>query len=170
MKCSSRSSFISGPSGMGLSEVFDESFNDWHSSFIFYTNTQCLVSILDGFSCFLSTMTPNNNSRFDGWTDLEKDILIRIFMTFNVVELIRGASVCKSWREAALEPCLWKILDLSMVEAENFRHQQPEQSSQRVMDIVNSAFSLSKGSVSCLILHFHAYITSQHLVCVSERY
>lgn len=115
-------------------------------------------------------MTPNNNSRFDGWADLEKDILIRIFMTFNVVELIRGASVCKSWREAALEPCLWKILDLSMVEAENFRHQQPEQSSQRVMDIVNSAFILSKGSVSCLILHFHAYITSQHLVCVSERY
>ncbi|XP_062026341.1 F-box/LRR-repeat protein At3g48880-like [Rosa rugosa] len=36
------------------------------------------------------------------------------------------------------------------------------------MDIVNSAFSLSGGTISCFIFHFYAYMTSQHLVCISE--
>ncbi|XP_024171559.1 F-box/LRR-repeat protein At3g48880 [Rosa chinensis] len=107
-------------------------------------------------------MTTNKNSRFDIWADLDKDVLVGIFMTLNVVELIRGVSVCKSWLEAASEPCLWKTIDLSKLEVKNF-NQQREQSSQRVMDIVNSSFSLSGGTISCFIFHFYAYITSQHL-------
>ncbi|PRQ17770.1 putative F-box domain, leucine-rich repeat domain, L domain-containing protein [Rosa chinensis] len=90
-------------------------------------------------------MTTNKNSRFDIWADLDKDVLVGIFMTLNVVELIRGVSVCKSWLEAASEPCLWKTIDLSKLEVKNF-NQQREQSSQRVMDIVNSSFSLSEAA------------------------
>ncbi|XP_024155850.1 F-box/LRR-repeat protein At3g48880-like [Rosa chinensis] len=110
----------------------------------------------------------NKNSRFDRWADLDKDILVRIFMTLNVVELICGASVSKSWREATSEPYLWEIVDLSKLEAKNF-NRELGQSNQRVMDIVNSVFSLSGGTIFCLTFHFYAYITSQHLVCISER-
>lgn len=113
-------------------------------------------------------MTTNKNSRFDKWAYLDKDVLLRIFMTLNVVDLIRGACVCTSWQEAASEPSLWKMVDLSKLEARNF-NRQPERSSQRVMDILNSAFSLSGGTISCLIFHFYVYITSQHLVLVSGR-
>lgn len=121
------------------------------------------------FSHIFSSMTTNKNSRFDKWAYLDKDVLLRIFMTLNVVDLICGACVCTSWREAASEPGLWKMVDLSKLESRNF-NRQPERSSQRVMDILNSAFSLSGGTISCLIFHFYVYITSQHLVLVSERY
>ncbi|XP_004296213.1 PREDICTED: F-box/LRR-repeat protein At3g48880-like [Fragaria vesca subsp. vesca] len=99
---------------------------------------------------------------------MDNDILIRIFMTLNVVELVCVASVCKSWREAAFEPCLWEVVDFSKLKATNFNPQR-EQSSHRVINILSSAFRLCGGTISCLIFHLNTYITSQQLVLVSKR-
>jgi len=44
---------------------------------------------------------------------MDYDILVKIFMSLNVMDLISVVSqVCSSWRSACCDPILWKKLDL----------------------------------------------------------
>jgi hypothetical protein len=50
--------------------------------------------------------------------DLHTDILVKIFQSFDIIELTKGiAIVCSPWRMACCDPLLWKTLDLSMLKS-----------------------------------------------------
>ncbi|XP_031255645.1 F-box/LRR-repeat protein At3g48880-like [Pistacia vera] len=50
------------------------------------------------------------------WEDLNTDLLVKIFLCFDVLQLTLGiAQVCNSWHSACRDPLLWKTLDLSML-------------------------------------------------------
>ena len=59
------------------------------------------------------TMKNSNSASRISIQDLFLDILIRIFLKLNVVELSIASMICKSWNEYCRNPMLWAKLDLS---------------------------------------------------------
>lgn len=52
------------------------------------------------------------------WEDLDINILVKIFQSFDMFELISGiAHVFSAWRLACCDPLLWKTIDLSMLKS-----------------------------------------------------
>lgn len=111
------------------------------------------------------------------WEDLDTDILVQIFQTFDIFELTSGiAHVCSAWRMACCDPLLWKTLDLSALESNFIRiplepyvyvHGQSDKEVTRVLKI---ALDLSRGSIQTLIFHFNLYLSDEQLTYTAERY
>ena len=120
----------------------------------------------------------NNSSSARGWNNMDYDILVKIFMALNVMDLISGVSqVCSLWRSACCDPALWKKLDLSNLNSNSSLYipQEPyawsdDQSSKNLMKILKTGLNLSQGNVNCLIFHFYVFIENEHLIYAAERY
>lgn len=111
------------------------------------------------------------------WEDLDIDILVRIFQSFNIFELTSGiARVCSTWRLACCDPILWKTLDLSMMKS-NFIKIPLEpyvyvdgRSDETLTRILKISLNLSRGSILTLIFHYNLYISDDQLTYTAERY
>ncbi|XP_043698105.1 F-box/LRR-repeat protein At3g48880-like [Telopea speciosissima] len=110
------------------------------------------------------------------WEEMEIDILVRIFKTFNIIELTSGISrVCSTWRLACSDPMLWKTLDLGLLRSNYIKIPAApfvwvsDSSDKRLMRLLKVALGLSRGSLTCLIFHFHLYLKDEHLIYTAER-
>lgn len=111
------------------------------------------------------------------WEDLDVDILLKIFQTFDIFELTSGiARVCSTWRYAACDPLLWRTLDLSMLKS-NFIKIPLEpyvyvdaRSDKTLTRVLKIALSLGHGNISSLIFHFNLYVSDDQLTYTAERY
>lgn len=107
---------------------------------------------------------------------MEIDILVRIFESLGMHELISGvAHVCRGWRLACCDPLLWKTLDLSIVES-NFIKIPTEPfvyvdaRSDRVLNrVLKIALNLSRGSIQTLIFHVNLFVKDELLLYTAER-
>lgn len=110
------------------------------------------------------------------WEDLDTDILVKIFQSFDIFELISGiAHVCSAWRMACCDPLLWKTLDLSMMKS-NFIKIPLEpyvyvdgRSDRTLTRILRLSLSLSRGNIRTLIFHFNLYVSDDQLTYTAER-
>ncbi|GMN32239.1 hypothetical protein TIFTF001_003581 [Ficus carica] len=56
------------------------------------------------------------SSRSTSWIDLPYDLLVRIFLSLNIMDLITGAArTCRTWRAACNDAVLWETMHLSSV-------------------------------------------------------
>ncbi|GAV72508.1 IPP-2 domain-containing protein/F-box-like domain-containing protein [Cephalotus follicularis] len=116
------------------------------------------------------------NSAVRRWEDLDIDVLVKIFQSFDIFQLTSGmAHVCSSWRLACCDPLLWKTLDLSMLKS-NFIKIPFEpfvyvdgRSDKLLTRILNLSLSLSQGSIRTLIFHFNLYVCDDQLTYTAER-
>ncbi|KAI3508274.1 hypothetical protein L1887_23280 [Cichorium endivia] len=110
------------------------------------------------------------------WEDLDIDILVKIFQTFDIFQLTSGISrVCSTWRYAACDPLLWRTLDLSNLKS-NFIKIPLEpyvyvdcRSDKTLTRILKIALNLSRGNVSTLIFHYNLYVSDEQLTYAAER-
>lgn len=110
------------------------------------------------------------------WEDLDIDILVKIFQSFDIVELTSGiATVCTSWRMACCDPLLWRTLDLSMMKS-NFIKIPLEpyvyvdaRSDKTLNHLLKTSLSLSQGNIMTLIFHFNLYVSDDLLTYTAER-
>ncbi|WCJ36629.1 F-box/LRR-repeat protein At3g48880 [Euphorbia peplus] len=110
------------------------------------------------------------------WEDLDTDLLVKIFQSFDIFELTSAIPhVCSSWRMACCDPLLWKTLDLSMVKS-NFIKIPLEpyvyvdaRSDTTLTRLLKIALNLSKGNITCLIFHFNLYVSDEQLIYTAER-
>ncbi|CAK9160965.1 unnamed protein product [Ilex paraguariensis] len=110
------------------------------------------------------------------WEDLDIDILVKIFQSFDVFELTSGlAQVCSTWRLACCDPLLWKNLDLSMMKS-NFIKIPLEpfvyvdnRSDKTLTRVLKIALNLSRGSILTLIFHFNLYVSDEQFTYTAER-
>lgn len=110
------------------------------------------------------------------WEEMDIDILVKIFQSFDIFELTSGiAQVCSTWRLAACDPLLWKTLDLSMLtsyfikiplEPYVYVHGRSDKTLTKVLKI---ALNLSKGNIQKLILHYNLYVSDDQLTYTAER-
>lgn len=110
------------------------------------------------------------------WEDMDNDILVKIFQSFDIFELTSGiAHVCSSWRSACCDPLLWRTLDLSMLISNYIKIPlEPYvyvhgHSDKQLTSILKISLSLSRGSIRTLIFHFNLYISDDHLTYTAER-
>lgn len=121
----------------------------------------------------------NKNLSVHRWNNMDYDILVKIFMSLNAMDLISVVSqVCSSWRSACCDPILWKKLDLGIQISESCIY-APLQSdawsysvsnNNRLMNILKTTSNLSQGNVTCLIFNFFEYVEDEHLVYAAKRY
>lgn len=110
------------------------------------------------------------------WEDLDIDILVKIFQTFDIVQLTSGiGQVCSTWRLAACDPLLWKMLDLSMLKS-NFIKIPLEpyvyvdgRSDRTLTRVLKIALNLSRGNILTLIFHYNLYVSDDQLTYAAER-
>lgn len=111
------------------------------------------------------------------WEDLDIDVLVKIFQSFDIFELTSGiAQVCSTWRLACCDPLLWRTLNLSDLKS-NFIKIPLEpyvyvdgRSDKTLTRILKLTLNLSRGSISTLIFHFNLYISDEQLTYTAERY
>ena len=111
------------------------------------------------------------------WEEMDIDILVRIFQSFDIFELTSGiAHVCSTWRLAACDPLLWKTLDLSMLKS-NFIKIPLEpyvyvdgRSDKRLTKLLKIALNLSRENILTLIFHYNLYVSDDQLTYTAERY
>ncbi|XP_004498433.1 F-box/LRR-repeat protein At3g48880-like [Cicer arietinum] len=122
-------------------------------------------------------MTKRNSGSASGLSieHLYYDILLRIFMNLNVVELSIVSMVSKSWNHISRDPLLWAKLDLSRVSSNAFNIPSvPEawsdtNSSNKLTTLLKYALSLSNYNTTCIVFNYFIYLTDLHLVFVAER-
>ncbi|XP_058205145.1 F-box/LRR-repeat protein At3g48880 [Rhododendron vialii] len=110
------------------------------------------------------------------WEEMDIDILVRIFQSFDIFELTSGiAQVCSTWRLAACDPLLWRTLDLSMLKS-NFIKIPLEpyvyvdgRSDKTLTKVLKIALNLSRGNIQKLIFHFNLYVSDDQLTYTAER-
>lgn len=119
----------------------------------------------------------NESSSDHSWNNMDNDILVKIFMTLNVMDLITSVSqVCNSWRSACREPVLWKKLDLRMLKP-IFVCNPPKPypwsnrlSTKILMSVLKRSLNLSRGNATFLIFNFFECIKEEHLIFTAKRY
>ncbi|PON84597.1 F-box domain containing protein [Trema orientale] len=119
----------------------------------------------------------NKNSTITTWNDMPCDILVKIFVALDILDLVTGVSrVCSAWRAACFEPILWRKIDLSAVKtdlveipmrADDSFEDEP---SNIVMLILKSIVKFSRGNVSSLIFPFHISLWNEDIVWTAERF
>ena len=119
----------------------------------------------------------NQDSSDRSWNNMDYNILVKIFVTLNFMDIISNVSlVCSSWRSACCDPALWTKLDLSTLSPDS-KDGLPkpytlsnDESGKILTKILKSALNLSRGNVTCLVFNYFISINDEHLVCASERY
>ncbi|WMV08152.1 hypothetical protein MTR67_001537 [Solanum verrucosum] len=62
------------------------------------------------------------NSPVRIWEDLNTDMLVKIFQSFDIFQLISVIpQVCHAWQSACSDQCPWKTLDLSIMKSNFIR-------------------------------------------------
>ncbi|BAU03388.1 hypothetical protein VIGAN_UM094000 [Vigna angularis var. angularis] len=106
--------------------------------------------------------------------DLIYDILVKIFLSLNVVDVAVASLVCKSWNNACRDPSLWNKIDLSRLRSYCFnipfnkvgayRH-----SSLQMNQFLKHLLDLSNGNTTYIIFNFYVYLTNEQFIMVAQR-
>jgi len=98
------------------------------------------------------------------------EILVRIFTTLSVADLVVASMVCRSWNLASRGPELWRKLDLSTLSLRSLNVAWiDERSSNTLTQFLKYASSLSGENISCLIFNYRVYLRDVHLISIAER-
>ena len=104
------------------------------------------------------------------WNSMDENILLKIFMSLNIVDLIvRVSGVCQSWRRVSQEPCLWKIIDTDKMMDSFSEPNNYDFLSLDVMQKLGSIFASSQGNVTSLLCSAYLYLDLSSWVLISER-
>ncbi|WVZ05693.1 hypothetical protein V8G54_019039 [Vigna mungo] len=115
--------------------------------------------------------------------DLIYDILVKIFLSLNVVDVGVASLVCKSWNNACRDPSLWNKIDLSILHSYCNRpfnkigvyrrysnlKRSPFLSYSKMTLFLKHLLDLSNGNTTCIIFYFHVYLTYNQFMTVAER-
>jgi len=122
-------------------------------------------------------MKKNNSASRVSIQDLFYDILIKIFLKLNVVELSVASMVCKSWNEICCNHLLWAKLDLSRLSSNAFNipllpgaWMDDLVSKSKLITCLKYALRLSNYNTSCLVFNFFIYLQDAELIFIAERY
>ncbi|KAJ4792497.1 F-box/LRR-repeat protein [Rhynchospora pubera] len=101
------------------------------------------------------------------WEDLNNDLLISILLKLGPAELIAGgfSSVCSSWRAAARDASLWRILDLSDWGVVNRRIGAPI----AFHRVLGRVIAFTRGGNFIEEVHLSPYSSGLDLILISER-
>ncbi|XP_060203579.1 F-box/LRR-repeat protein At3g48880-like [Lycium barbarum] len=109
------------------------------------------------------------------WEDLDSDILVKIFQSFDLLELTGPAQVFTAWLLACSDQVFWKMLDLSVLKS-NFIKIPFEpyiyvdsQSDKSLTCLLKIYLNLSRGSILTLIFHYNLYVRDDQLTYTAER-
>ncbi|PIA35771.1 hypothetical protein AQUCO_03500260v1 [Aquilegia coerulea] len=110
------------------------------------------------------------------WEEMGLDVLVKIFLSLNIIELTSGVSrVCSSWRLACCDPVIWKIIDFGVMKSNYIKIPAPpyiwvaDTSDKFVMRTLKIAMGLSRGNCSCLIIPLDLYLKDAQLIYIAER-
>ncbi|KAL5718409.1 hypothetical protein ACHQM5_011314 [Ranunculus cassubicifolius] len=122
------------------------------------------------------TDTENSTGIKRKWEDMEFDVLVRIFLSFNIVEIASTVSrVCRSWRLACCDPLLWKTTDFTVIQSNYIKIPAPpyvwvaDAFDKEFMKTIMIVMGLSSGNAKRLVFHFDLYLKDEQLIYVSER-
>ncbi|XP_028787384.1 F-box/LRR-repeat protein At3g48880-like [Neltuma alba] len=111
-------------------------------------------------------MRKNSKSGVRDWKDMSYDVLLRIFMTLDVVDFAVVSMVCTSWRDVCQDPSFWdgKELDLG-----TWKDPRICNLSSRTISLLTSLLNLSCGRAHCLIFKFQQYFDDRDFINVAKR-
>ncbi|WVZ06961.1 hypothetical protein V8G54_020307 [Vigna mungo] len=94
------------------------------------------------------------------------DILVKIFLCLNVVDVAVASLVCKSWNNACRDPSLWNKIDLSRLSSYCFnipfnKVGAYRYSSLKMTQFLKHLLDLSNGNTTCIIFNFYVYLTNE---------
>ncbi|KAI9110147.1 hypothetical protein K1719_019188 [Acacia pycnantha] len=100
------------------------------------------------------------------WRDMSFDVLMRIFMTLNLVDFAAVSMVCSSWRDVCRDPSFWiaNTLDLS-----KWKHPPTPTLSSKIVSLLSSLLNLSNGHAHCLIFQFQIYLDNRDFFNIAQR-
>lgn len=120
-------------------------------------------------------MVKINSARNYSNDDLCYEVLVRIFMVLNVVDVARVSLVCKSWYQASRDQTFWHKIDLTALSSNTFNipmtlyTRMDRTLSTKVTQFLKYALSLSDGNTRCLIFNYYMYLTDVHLIFAATR-
>ncbi|CAJ1815911.1 unnamed protein product [Sphenostylis stenocarpa] len=105
--------------------------------------------------------------------DLMNEILVKIFLCLNVVDVAVASLVCKAWNKACHDPSLWGKIDLSTLGSYCFKKLNRigayRHTSLKMTQFLKHILSLSDGNTTCFIFNFYVYLTNEQFFIVAER-
>uniref|UniRef100_M1DTG3 F-box family protein n=2 Tax=Solanum tuberosum TaxID=4113 RepID=M1DTG3_SOLTU len=111
------------------------------------------------------------------WEDLNIDMLVKIFQSFDLFQLISVIpQVCHAWQSACSDQHLWKTLDLSIMKSNFIRVSIPPYiyvdtpSREKLNRILKICLILSHGNKLTLIFHYNLYVDNNQLTYSAKRY
>ncbi|KAK4266793.1 hypothetical protein QN277_023667 [Acacia crassicarpa] len=110
-------------------------------------------------------MENNKESHVRDWKDMDYEVLMRIFMTLNMVDFVAASWVCSSWRKVCRDRVFWnrRALDLTKWSP------QLTQSSPRMIRFLKYALYLSGGKIGSLIFSFRLPVRDGILINIARR-
>ncbi|KAH0764828.1 hypothetical protein KY285_000699 [Solanum tuberosum] len=116
------------------------------------------------------------NSHVRRWEDLNIDMLVNIFQSFDLFQLISVIpQVCPAWQSACSDQLLWKTLDLSVMQSNFVRISIPPYvfvdtpSREKLTRILKICLNLSRGNILTLIFHYNLYVDNNQLTYITKR-
>ncbi|XP_004234380.1 F-box/LRR-repeat protein At3g48880 [Solanum lycopersicum] len=116
------------------------------------------------------------NSPVRRWEDLNIDMLVNIFQSFDLFQLISVIpQVCPAWQLACSDQRLWKTLDLSVMQSNFIKTQAPPYvfvdtpSREKLTRILKICLNLSRGNLLTLIFHYNLYVDNNQLTYTAKR-
>ncbi|KAJ8771494.1 hypothetical protein K2173_026671 [Erythroxylum novogranatense] len=111
------------------------------------------------------------------WEDLDNDMLVKIFQSFSIIDLISGkiAHVCSGWRRACCDPLLWKTLDLSKQKSNFIKIPLDPyvyvdgRSDKELTRVLKISLNLSQENITSLIFRFDLYVSDEQLTYTAKK-
>ncbi|XP_010540757.1 PREDICTED: F-box/LRR-repeat protein At3g48880-like isoform X2 [Tarenaya hassleriana] len=110
------------------------------------------------------------------WANMEYDVLVKIFMTLNLMDLVYGvAGVCQSWRAAAHDPLLWEKIDFTSssshpIIARRVSYWADMHSRLRFKQMLKTIAKFSGDAVTRLYFSFYIYVDDKHITYATKRF
>ncbi|KAK7255775.1 hypothetical protein RIF29_29194 [Crotalaria pallida] len=107
--------------------------------------------------------------------DLCPDILVRIFMTLNVVNLVVVSMVCKSWNVASRDATLWYKINLTRMSSPWFNIPKilnawsDRYLRARMARFLKYVLHLSNSKTNCLIFNSYVQLNDKLLILAAQR-
>ncbi|KAG5616908.1 hypothetical protein H5410_016732 [Solanum commersonii] len=121
-------------------------------------------------------VTKGGDSPVRRWEDLDIDILLKIFQSVDLFQLISIIpQVCRSWQLTCSDQLLWKTLDLSVIQSNFVRITIPpyvyvdSPSREKLAHLLKICLNLSRENILTLIFHFNLYVDNNQLAYTAKR-
>ncbi|MED6199600.1 hypothetical protein PIB30_077441 [Stylosanthes scabra] len=103
------------------------------------------------------------------------ELLVKIFIALNVVELATVSTVCKTWCEVRCDPKIWHKLDLTALcykpiyMPRMIGSMNPGESGEKISKVLRGVLNQSQEHIRCFVFNFYAYLRDEYLLLVAQR-